>query len=142
LDTIFGRKTAAVKPKIFNQTINPSNVQKPRKNRCDAKHDVKFRLSPADKQVLKLNAMNLSISLTAFASHIIESELIRNRDYNFYSYDNSGLFVHVMLDNDNFEMVKALSIKWDVSFRKVIHRIIKEYIWRSKGGIIIKYYND
>lgn len=138
-DTIFGRKPATAKPKHF---APKKRDPKPRKKRSDAKHDIKFRLSPEDKKFLKLQAMDHKMSLTAFASFVVKRELIRDKDYDVYNYDNDGQFVHVMLDNNCFEMVKTLSIDWDLPYRKVVHRMIKDYIFISSGGVSISSWQD
>ena len=134
---IFGNKRPVAIPKQSNENMKPSNNQKPRKKRSDAKHDIKLKLSSSDKKILKLKAADHNLSLTAFNSMIVKKELLNDWEYDLFDYDNNGQFVHVMLEKDFFEMIKTLSIEWDISIRKVAHRIIKNYIFRSKGGIKI-----
>lgn len=134
-DIIFGRKTAALKPKIITQSNN--QIKPKRKKRSDAKHDIKFKLSADDKKLLRLKAMDHNLSLTAFASLIVKNDLLRNREYQKFEYDNNGFFIHVVLEHDYFEMVKTLSVEWDLSYRRVVHRIVKDYLWRSSGGVSI-----
>lgn len=139
---IFGTKTAAVAPKIIAPKPEKKTDPKPRKKRSDAKQDIKFKLSQEDKKFIKLHAMDHGLSLTAFASQVVKKELLRDRDYEPFEYDDGGQFVHVMLEQDFFEMVKTLSLDWDLPFRKVVHRIIKDYIWRANGGVKITHYNN
>lgn len=136
--TIFGRTTVAATPKKIMTTSNP----KSRKKRSDAKHDIKIRLSPDDKKTLKLHAMDHELSLTAFASLVVKKDLLLDRDYSSYLYDHSGSYIHIVLEKDFFEMIKTLSLNWDMPYRRVVHRIIKEYLWRSAGGIKITTYNE
>lgn len=138
-NTIFGRDQKTAKPKHF---APKKSIPGPRKKRSDAKHDIKFRLSPSDKKFLKLRAMDHNLSLTAFTSFIIKSELIRDNVYDNYEYENDGQFVHVMLDKNCFEMLKTLSVDWNLSFRRAAHQIIKDYIFKASGGVKIIHYND
>lgn len=137
--TIFGRETKPIKPKNFT---SKNHSPKPRKKRSDAKRDIKFRLSPEDRKTLKLHAMDHRLSLTAFSSMVVKQDLIREKEYKNFDYDNDGHFVHVRLESDYFEMVKTLSIEWDLPYRKVVHRMIMDYIWRANGGISISSWNE
>lgn len=134
---IFGRKTVPVKPKIINQK---STVSKPRKKRSDAKHDIKFKLSSSDKKVLKLKAMDHQLSLTAFASMVVQSEMFKENDYENHEYDNYGEFIHVVLEEDFFKMIQRRSVEWGMPYRRVVHRIVKEYLERSNTGITIHHH--
>lgn len=138
-DTIFGREIKTAKPKHF---APKKRDPKPRKKRIDAKHDIKFRLSPEDKKFLKFQAMDHDLSLTAFTSFIIKRELVQDNDFDNYDYDNEGQFVHVMLDKNCFEMIKTLSVEWDLSLRRAAHRMIKDHICRSSGGVKIIDYRE
>lgn len=134
-NNIFGRKTVAAKPK----NLPKYKSQKPRKTRSDKKHDIKFRLSSDDKKLLKLRSMDHQLSLTAFASLLVKNDLIKRKEYQKFSYDKNGHFIHVTLENDYFEMVKILSADWDLPYRKVVHRIIKQYL-ETQRGITIHHY--
>lgn len=136
--TLFERKTIAAKPK-FNSSKTPT--KKPRKTRSDKKHDIKFKLSKEDKQLLKLKAMDHRMSLTAYTTQIVKHELIRDQEFEYQEYPREGSFVHVVLENDFFEMVKTLSVEWDLSFRKTAHRIMMNYIDRQRGPKI-DYWRD
>lgn len=138
-NTLFERKTVKAAPKIFKS--NRPEIKK-RKQRFDKLHDIKFKLSIEDKKLLKLKALDHRLSLTKFCSHIVKKDLIFEREYGYYSYDNEGDFVHVALEGDYFEMLKALAVEWNTSYRKAVHRIIKEYINREFGGVTTQYYND
>lgn len=139
---IFGTKARATAPKFFTKKTPKKSDPKPRKKRSDAKHDIKFKLSPGDKKTLQLVAMDHGMSLTAFASHIVKMDLSRSKDYGFYHYDHSGQFVHVVLESDFFKVVQTLHINWQIPMRHVVHRIVKSYIDRTTGGPQIHYYND
>ncbi|MED4353555.1 hypothetical protein P9265_14660 [Schinkia azotoformans] len=139
-ETLFGRKTLKAAPKIFKN--NRPEIKKVRKERKDKQHDIKFRLSLNDKKLLKLKAMNQKMSVTKFASLVVKKDLILDREYSDYEYDNEGIFVHASLEGDYFEMLKTLAIEWNMPYRKVVHRIIKEYLAREYGGLTIHYYND
>ncbi|MEQ6377113.1 hypothetical protein RZN22_09650 [Bacillaceae bacterium S4-13-58] len=128
--TLFERPTVAVKPKIYTQK---TPTKKTRKTRSDKKHDIKLKLSKEDKQLLKLKAMDHHMSITAFASQVVKQELIREQDSEDKEYPKDGSFVHVVLENGFFEMVKTLSTEWDLSYRKTTHRVVKHYIDRQLG---------
>ncbi|HHW36845.1 MAG TPA: hypothetical protein GXX18_06330 [Bacillales bacterium] len=139
-DTIFGRKTLKAAPKIFKS--NRPQLKNIRKERSDKKYDIKFKLSINDKKLLKLKALEHQLSLTAYCSQIVKKDLILNRDYDNYVYDNDGIFVHASLERDYFEMLKTIAAEWNLSYRKAVHRIIKEYLNHEFNGITIEYYND
>lgn len=139
-ETLFGRKTVKAAPKIFKS--NRPEVKKVRKERKDKQHDVKFKLSIKDKKLLKLKALNHRMSITRFASKVVQRDLILARDYGNYEYDNNGEFIHVALTGDYFEMLKTLAVEWNIPYRKAVHRIVKDYLNREYGGVTIEYYND
>lgn len=135
MSTLFGRKSVAVRPKIIKGNINQE--PKKRKKRSDAKSDIKFKLSADEKKVLQIKAMNHRLSLTAFVSLVVSNDLLLKKEYKQHEYDNEGEFVHVVLDQDDFNQIQSLKIEWSMSYRKVVHRIIKEYLWKEKYGITI-----
>lgn len=135
---IFGRKTQAARPKHF--TPDPSS-KKARKKRSDAKHDIKFKLSLGDKKALQLKSLDHQMPLTSFVSFVIKNELARNNQYDDFLYDNTGAFVHVVLEKDYYEMIKTLSVEWGMPYRRVVHRMIKQYL-QSISGITIKSYRE
>lgn len=139
-ETFFGRKTLKAAPKIFKS--NRPEVKKVRKERKDKQHDTKFKLSVKDKKLLKLKANSHRMSLTKFCSYIVKKDLIQERDYDIYDYDNNGEYIHTSLEGDYYEMLKTLEIEWDMPKRRVVHRIIKEYLAREYNGVTIQYYND
>ncbi|MBS4200262.1 hypothetical protein KHA93_11535 [Bacillus sp. FJAT-49732] len=141
MNTLFGRKTLPVRPKAIKQNFNQEQPKK-RKKRSDAKKDIKFKLSNEDKKSLQRKAMNHMLSLTAFASLIVENDLLRDKEYQDYEYDNNGEFVHVVLKEGDFNNIQSLSIEWGISKRRVVHRIVKEYLWIVSGGYTINTYRE
>lgn len=139
-ETLFGRKTLKAAPKIFKNN-RPEN-KKIRKERKDKQHDTKFKLSVEDKKLLKIKANTYRMSLTKFCSYIVKKDLVLERDYDTYEYDKNGEYIHTSLEGDYYEMLKTLEIEWNMPKRRVVHRIIKEYLAREYGRLTIHYYND
>lgn len=135
---IFGRKQTKIAPK----PIKPTQPPKQRKKRSDTKKDIKFRLSAHDKTLLQLRAKDAGLSLTEFCSQVVKTDLLLEREYKNYEYDNNGKFVHCLLELHYHEMAVTLHIEWDLPLRKVAHRIIKEYLNREFGRVEISSYND
>ncbi|MEK4132032.1 hypothetical protein NYE67_20670 [Solibacillus sp. FSL W8-0474] len=132
---------------IFNNQINPVNrTVKPtgtteRKKRSDAKRDIKVKLSEMEKKILQRLAMKRGIELTAMASEIVESQLMDlEQDFINYEYDENGKFVHVLLNEEYFEVIQNLSIEWDISIRKTAFKLIKNHITKVSGGFVIHDY--
>lgn len=92
------------------------------------KHDIKFKVPATDKQKLMLMAMDNSQSLTAYCSMLVQTELVRYREYDNIPYPEQGLFVHVKLDDNYFKMVQTLSAQWLLSYRQVVHRLVANYL--------------
>ncbi|MCQ2010523.1 hypothetical protein NOM01_10900 [Sporolactobacillus sp. STSJ-5] len=107
------------------------------------KHDIKFKIPATDKQKLMLMAMDEDQSLTAFCSKLVRTELVRYREYEGIPYPEQGLMVHVKLEEDYFKMVQTLSAQWLLSYRKVIHRLITNYLKEPNpsDAMIISYHD-
>ncbi|KIL74342.1 hypothetical protein [Bacillus badius] len=99
-----------------------------RKKRSDAKHDVKFKLSLEDKKKLHYKAMDENLSITALSSLTVKRELIRENFYEDVEYENDGVFVHATFETSYYEMLKTLSVEMNMPIRRVVHRIIKNYL--------------
>ncbi|GKU82585.1 hypothetical protein [Niallia sp. NCCP-28] len=129
-DTLFGRKDTVARPR----KITTSAPKKVRKQRIDKKHDIKIQLSAADKVLLKQEARKHNLKLTPFLEMLVKQELSKSHQYdNSFFYDRSGSFVHVKLAGVFFEMIQSMSDEMDLTYREVVHRIIKTYIQRISG---------
>jgi hypothetical protein len=131
---IFGSKLKPIKPVIYEQ-------RSPRKTRSDKKHDIKFRLSAADKRILKTKAMNLNVSLTTFLSNIVSDHLSNSKTFILCKQEKEGSFVHAVLPGVRFKDIQNFSIEYDSSFRNVAHSIIQTYL-QKESNVKIIHYND
>jgi len=128
--TIFGRKDVVARPRKMN-AFPPKKI---RKERCDRKIDTKIKLSAEDKLLLKREARKHNLKLTPFVAMLVKYELAKTHEYTKkHFYDNTGSFVHVKLEKVFFEMVESMSDELDVTYREMVHRIVKTYIERISG---------
>lgn len=141
-NTIFGRKRGNPEGEaVQRQAQKDSQLEecrssrKPRSDKIIRK-DIKARLSSKEVELLAEQALKNGLSLTAFASKIVKDKLAKiekdelaiTRPYKDYFYDDNGEFVHVLLEEEFYPMLFKCKVKWRLPFRKIAHRIIKEYI--------------
>ena len=128
--TIFGRKDIVARPR----KMNASPPKKIRKERSDRKIDTKIKLNAEDKLLLKREAHKHNLKLTPFVAMLVKHELAKTHEYTKkHFYDNTGSFVHVKLEKVFFEMIESMSDELDVTYREMVHRIVKTYIERISG---------
>jgi hypothetical protein len=127
-NTIFGRKSVAVKPKLIQETTIQLVSKKERKKRSDAKKDIKFKITVEEKKTLQLRALHHKMSFPEFLNTLVKQELRLTKNYESYPYDNDGVYVRVKLEDEYVEDIKRLTIEWQIPNLKVVHRIVKEYL--------------
>jgi hypothetical protein len=142
INTIFGAKTSALKPRYEKEK---KTEPKPRKERKDKKNDIKAYMSLEDYKFLKRQARDHKMSLTAHCSLIVKSELTNETYFDECQYEKGEKLIHVTLEKDYLEIFDHISLeKWNgLSRRKTAYRILKNYVSRfSHGRYRIINYNE
>ena len=146
VEIIFGGKRISPLPKT-PKVESQEKERKKSKRYKNKKHNIKFPLTKEDEKTLKYKALEHNLSVTVFSNIIIKNELSKSHKYENYEYDVKGKLMNVCLDEEEFGQIKRLSIEWNISLRRVVHRIIKGYIVRmatikmtSHTGVQINYY--
>ena len=117
------QKTKPKLPPTERQYMQPS---RPRKERSDKKKDIKVPLTEEQKRMVRWGAYQREMTATSFSTTLVEKALSRPylKELTEIPYEDTYDYVHVKLSKTNYEVVVKLSILWNVSIRKGVHRIL------------------
>ncbi len=117
---------------MFNAPTKPKPIyevkeKRPRKTRCDKKHDIKVPVTEIQKMKIRLQAHRKGLRATPYSSNLVIEGLKREfiTDIGeFTPYKDTHDYVHVKLLPYHYEKIVELAIKWGVSERRAAHRIL------------------
>lgn len=90
--------------------------------------NIKVKLTKEDEIFIRFRTVDRDISLTAFCTKLVENALDCDSRPTKRDYRNEGKFVNVLLTNDYFKMLQALTAELCLSKREVVYRFIQDYI--------------
>lgn len=134
---------------------SPRNVQKAerasqrvRKVRSDKKMDIKFPVTPLQRQELRRLAKELrivekqpnkkyeTISNTVLLKKAIDQEAIFPERFPPLVYTDTRQYMHVEPLRQQYEQIEELAFKWNLSLRKTVYRLIMNLIYRGEVDIV------
>lgn len=134
-------KQAVVAPKV-PPTSPPK--QRSRNERSDKKKDIKFPVTPAQREELRKRAKELrienkdpskkyeTISNTDVLKKAMEQYRIFPERYPPLVYSDSGQYMHAEPFLRDFDFIEELARKMNLSIRKTVYRLIMNYIHRGE----------
>jgi hypothetical protein len=101
-------------------------TSKPRKERSDKKKDIKVPLNEEQKRKVRWGAYKKKMTATSYSTFLVEEALTKSyiNILPAVSYEQTYDYVHVKLKKEEYEQVVKLSIEWNVSIRKGVHRLL------------------
>jgi hypothetical protein len=117
--------------------------QRVRGERSDKKKDIKFPVTPAQRETLRRLAMNMrkenrdpsrkyeTISNTEVLKKALEQHRVFPERYPPLLYNDTGQYMHAEPLLRDHEQIEELAIKWNLSIRKTVYRLIMNYIYRA-----------
>lgn len=118
---------------MYQKTKSSSNERqykksstKHRKVRSDKKKDIKVPLNEGQKRMIRWGAYKREMTATSFSTILVEEALTKPyiKDIPGLPYEDTHDYVHIKLKEIEYEQVVKLSIVWNVSVRKGVHRIL------------------
>ncbi|QHW35495.1 hypothetical protein GZH47_31875 (plasmid) [Paenibacillus rhizovicinus] len=125
----------------------PKNKARTRRERSDKKKDMKFPVTPEQREDLRKRASELriadrkpemkyeTISNTAILKQALEHYAIFPERYPPLVYKDTGQYMHAELLLPDYVEVEALARKLNLSIRKTVYRLIMNYIYRGDVDI-------
>lgn len=129
----------------------PPAVKKPkartRKERSDKKKDMKFPVTPEQREDLRRRASEMrvadrkpdvkyeTISNTAILKKAMEQFAIFPERYPQLMYKDTGQYMHAELLLPDYLEIEALARRLNLSIRKTVYRLIMNYIFRGDVDI-------
>jgi hypothetical protein len=129
----------------------PSVPQKPekgtkrvRKERADKKKDIKFPVTPEQREELRRIAKELriknrdpsrkyeTISNSNVLKKALEQHSIFPERYPPLVYNNTIQYMHAEPLLRDYDHIEELSMTWNLSLRKTVHRLIMNFIFRGE----------
>lgn len=122
--------------------------QRVRKVRSDKKMDIKFPVTPVQRQELRRLAKELriidkqpnkkyeTISNTVLLKKAIDQEAIFPERYPPLLYTDTRQYMHVEPLRQQYEQIEELAFKWNLSLRKTVYRLIMNLIYRGEVDIV------
>lgn len=133
------------------QTTAASKVESPsplkqriRNERADKKKDIKFPVTPAQREELRKIAKELRIENkdpskkyeTISNTHVLKKALDQYRIFpeRFppLVYSDTGQYMHAEPFLKDFDVIEELARKMNLSIRKTVYRLIMNYIFRGE----------
>lgn len=117
---------------------------RPRKERADKKKDIKFPVTPKQREELRRLAKELrieqrdpskkyeTISNTHLLKKALEQQSIFPERFPPLVYKDTGQYMHAEPLLADFGRVEELSLKWNLSLRKTVYRLIMNIIYRGE----------
>ncbi|CAG7651192.1 hypothetical protein ACFQI7_27595 [Paenibacillus allorhizosphaerae] len=118
--------------------------QRTRKERSDKKKDIKFPVTPAQREELRKLAKELriekmdptrkfeTISNTLVLKKALEQYSIFPERYPPLVYSDTGQYMHAEALLRDYVIIEELAIKLNLSIRKTVYRLIMNYIYRGE----------
>lgn len=115
-----------------------------RKERADKKKDIKFPVTPEQREELRRLAKALrseqneprkkyeTISNTNLLKKALDHQAIFPERYPPLLYKDTGQYMHTEPLMADFRQVEELSLKWNLSLRKTVYRLIMNIIYRGE----------
>jgi hypothetical protein len=124
--------------------VSSNKSARVRKERVDKKKDIKFPVSPKQREELRRLARELraevnepskkfeTISNTNLLKKALEHQSIFPERYPPLLYKDTGQYMHVEPPLADFRVIEELSLKWNLSLRKTVYRLIMNVIYRGE----------
>ncbi len=114
------------KPKLPPNEKQYNKPSRPRKERSDKKKDVKVPLTEEQKRLVRWGAYKKEMTATSFSTMLVEQALTKPyiKGLPVIPYEDTYDYVHIKLKKTEYDEVVRLSILWNVSVRKGVHRIL------------------
>lgn len=126
----------------INPMLNEKKERKkktPRKVRSDKKADIRIPISESDYNFVLYHSRSKRMSMTAFCTDIVRSQLQRSTDIHEHPYVITDRMVHIKPEKDLYDAIVRLSVQWgSSSIREAAHRILTDSIFYIRGGIHIE----
>ncbi|MFD2614656.1 hypothetical protein [Paenibacillus gansuensis] len=115
-----------------------------RKERKDKKKDIKFPVTPAQREELRRLAKDLraeqndpgkkyeTISNTKLLKKALDHYAIFPERYPPLLYKDTRQYMHAEPMLADFRVIEELSLKWNLSLRKTVYRLIMNIIYRGE----------
>lgn len=152
LNSLFRPASETVVVKIGEQVDkNSESRQAPEKarqrfraERVDKKKDIKFPVTPTQRETLRRLAKDMrkenrdpsrkyeTISNTEVLKKALEQHCVFPERYPPLLYEDTGQYMHAEPLLRDHEQIEDLAIKWNLSIRKTVYRLIMNYIHRGE----------
>jgi hypothetical protein len=122
--------------------IATKEKERVRKERADKEKDIKFPVTPEQREELRRLAKGLkvknrdpgrkyeTISNTHVLKKAFDHYLIFKEQFPPLIYKDTGQYMHAAPLLRDFELIEQLSLKWNLSLRKTVYRLIMNFIFR------------
>jgi hypothetical protein len=110
---------------------NPSTVQ--RKTRSDKTHDIRFPVTPDQKALIRRLARANDMKETQFTTKLLMTALSAYPVLPEYDYHDTKLYMHVKPKEIDYQKVFDLAVKYGISERQTVTRLIIS-ILRQRWG--------
>lgn len=130
---------------ITSKVTSPSPPkQRSRNERSDKKKDIKFPVTPSQREELRKIAKNLRLENkdpskkyeTISNTHVLKKALdqysIFPERYPPLVYCDTGQYMHAEPFVKDFDVIEELARKLNLSVRKTVYRLIMNYIFRGE----------
>lgn len=129
-------------PAAFQLSQNAST--RVRRERVDKKKDIKFPVTPEQREELRRLAKEIrikqrdpskkyeTISNTILLKKALDHQSIFPERFPPLMYKDTGQYMHVEPLLTDYGLVEELSLKWNLSLRKTVYRLIMNVIYRGE----------
>ncbi|RUS44996.1 hypothetical protein [Cohnella sp. AR92] len=145
LNIIFQSEAGSVSKTSIQMTTTPTattreaSPKKDRKERSDKLKDIKFPVTPRQREelrrralALKVAARNETISNTKILIAALNQHRLFPEQYPELVYEDTKQYMHAEPTLAVYDQIVELSMQWNVSIRKAAHRLIMNYIFRGE----------
>ncbi|OBZ15921.1 hypothetical protein A8L34_28150 [Bacillus sp. FJAT-27264] len=122
---------------IFGQSSKPTekkNSKPSRKVRSDKIHDVKFPVTPEERSWIRRQARMKQMTETDFATELLYKAMAQAsyKPVPNLTYRDTHQYIHCKPKMFIYDQVFELSLKWNLSVRRTVHRLIINSILESR----------
>jgi len=117
-----------IKATIGTRTVEPKPTRTgtERKTRSDKTEDIKFPVTPEQREQLRRAAIrrNLGNKQTKYNTMLLRAALQEPEKAAPVEYRDSGQYMHVKPQQIDHERIQELALKWGLSKRQTVHRLM------------------
>lgn len=127
INPIFEEKLVLTKSSTLSSPVTK------RKTRSDKRHDIKFPVTPAQKEMLRLLSKKNRIRETSMTTKLLSISLREITVLPDYEYHDTKKYMHVKPNQLEYERIVEFAIRYGISERKVVTLLMMSVLKRNEA---------